>query len=231
MRHSVYRACSFEKERKNDMNLLNVLMNSLTSGGALQALSAKTGLSQKQLKMIMAIAIPLLLKKMTSNASSQAGASSLLGALGQHRGAGDIQKQLDNVDEEDGAKIVGHILGDEQDDLIQQVAGETGVEASDVQKVMGNISPSVLSGLSEATQVASMQQSSGVDLSDGFDMSDVMGLLGGASQGGGAGSLLGSLFGGGQSGGLLGTLMGGEKPEADQSVNGNQLIQSLLSFM
>lgn len=214
------------------MNLLNVLMNSLTSGPAMQALASKTGLSQKQLKMILAIAIPLLIKKMTSNASSQAGASSLLGALGQHRNAGTIENQLGNVDEEDGAKIVGHILGDEQNDLIQSVAGEAGVGAQDVEKVLGNISPSVLSGLSEATNVAASQQSSGVDLSDGFDMSDVMGLLGGAAGVSGAGGLMGSLFGGGGgAGGLLGSLLGGGKPEQDQSVNGNQLIQSLLSMM
>ena len=64
------------------MNLLKMLTNMLTSNAALQALSAKTGLPPKTLKMIIMIAVPLLLKRMTSNASSQTGASSLLGALG-----------------------------------------------------------------------------------------------------------------------------------------------------
>ena len=45
------------------MNLMNMLTSALTSGAALEALSAKTGLSQKQLKLIIAIAIPLLLRK------------------------------------------------------------------------------------------------------------------------------------------------------------------------
>ena len=201
------------------MNFLNVITNSLMSGPALEALASKTGLSQKHLKMILAIAIPLLIRKMTSNASSQAGASSLLGALGQHKSTGEIAGQLKDADEEDGAKIVGHILGEERQDLVQSMAGEAGVEMQDVEKVLDNISPSVLSGLSAATSAASSQQASGVDLSDGFDMSDVMGLLGGASQGSGAGGILGSLFG------------GGSKPEQDQSMNGTQLIQSLLSMM
>ena len=41
------------------MNLMNMLTSALTSGAALEALSAKTGLSQKQLKLIIAIAIPI----------------------------------------------------------------------------------------------------------------------------------------------------------------------------
>lgn len=220
------------------MNFLNVLTNSFMSGPVLETLSAKTGLTQKQLKMILAIAIPLLIKKMTSNASSQAGANSLLGALGQHTNKGSIQGQIDEVDEEDGSKIVGHILGDDRDQLVMSVAAETGVDPQDVEKVLGTISPSVLSGLSAATTTASTQQASGVDLSDGFDMGDLMGMLGGGSAGsssGGAGGLLSSLFGGGKpaqsSGGLLGSLMGGGQPEQDQSANGNQLIQSLLSLM
>ena len=223
------------------MNLLSVLTNSLMSGGAVQALSAKTGLSEKQLKMILAIAIPLLIKKMTSNASSQAGANSLLGALGQHQNARSIEAQLKEADEEDGAKIVGHILGDEKDDLIQSVAGETGVDAQDVSKVLGNISPSILSGLSAATSAASAQQSSGVDLSDGLDLGEVLTMFGGVQQqqqqpAGGLAGLLGSLAGGGNAagnagGGLFGSLFGGAQPEQNQSVNGTQLIQSLLSLM
>ncbi|MBQ9060165.1 MAG: DUF937 domain-containing protein [Firmicutes bacterium] len=221
------------------MNLMNMLTSVLTSGAALDALSAKTGLSKKQLKMIIAIAVPLLLKKMTSNASSQNGASSLLGALTQHQSKKEIPEQLENADTEDGSKIVGHILGDDRDDLVKEVAAQAGADPKDVNIVLGNISPTIMNGLSAATQSASAQQTSGVDLSDGFDLSDVMGLLGGAAPGN-SGGLLGSLLGGGSAGsaasggglgGLLGSLMGASAPEEAQSGNGHQLIQSLLSMM
>ncbi len=203
------------------MNLLNILMKSLTSGAALEALSAKTGLSEKQLKLILAIAIPLLLKKMTSNASSQNGANSLLGALTQHQSSKSIAEQLDEADEEDGAKIVGHILGEDKDDLMSSVASQAGASEDDVAKVLGNISPSVLNGLSSATASAKAEKS-GVDLSDGVDMNDVLGLLGGSG-----------LFGGGNSSGagLLGSLLGGAAPQEDQSINGTQLVNTLLSMM
>lgn len=212
------------------MNLMNILTSALTSGGALKALAAKTGLSEKQLKMIIAIAVPLLLKKMTSNASSQNGANSLLGALLQHQNRDVVDNQLKEADVEDGKKIVGHILGDDEEDLVRTVAKEADVDPRDVNIVLGNISPTIMNGLSAATEAASGQQSSGVDLSDGFDLSDAMGLLGGLA---GAGqskpeSTQGTASG---LGGLFGSLLGASAPEEDQSINGNQLISSLLSMM
>lgn len=209
------------------MNLMNMLTKVLTGGAALEALSAKTGLSKDQLKLIIAIAVPLLIKKMTSNASSQNGAHSLLGALTQHKSRDGIEKQLEEADVEDGKKIVGHILGEEQDDLIRTVAKKADADPRDVNIVLGNISPTIMNGLSAATESASGQQSSGMDLSDGFDLSDVMGLVGNLS---GAGSSSAGKPEGGMAD-LFGSLLGASKPEEDHSTNGTQLISSLLSMM
>ena len=153
------------------------------------------------------------------------------------------------MDQEDGEKIVGHILGEEQDDLVRAVAKEAGADPRDVSTVLGSISPTIMNGLSAATQSASGQQAQGFDLSDGFDMTDIMALFGGAA---GAGQPAGNTenvhsgllgedapaqsaapAGGGMSGlgSLFGSLLGGQTPETDQSVNGTQLIQSLLSLM
>ncbi len=226
------------------MNLLKMLTNMLTSSSALQALSAKTGLPPKTLKMIIMIAVPLLLKRMTGNAASQNGASSLLGALAQHKSTKAVGDQLENVDQEDGAKIVGHILGEDQDDIVRTVAKEAGADPQDVSKVLGSISPTIMNGLSAATESASGKKKQGFDLSDGFDMTDLMALFGGAA---GAGQASGQSAGGfsgllgeaspaqsagfGGLGSLFGSLLGAQTPETDQSVNGTQLIQSLLSIM
>ena len=51
------------------MNLLGLLMAAMTSKVALGQVSKKTGLTEKQIKKIMMIAIPILLKYMTQNAS------------------------------------------------------------------------------------------------------------------------------------------------------------------
>ena len=208
------------------MNLLNVVTSALTSGPALEALSAKTGLSKKQLALIISVAVPILMKKMTSNASSNEGAASLLGALGQHKTNKAIEKQLGEADVEDGAKIVGHSLGNDKAAAVKHVAKEAGASEADVAQVLGNISPSLLSSLSAATASASNQKQSGVDLSDGFDMKDVMGLLG-MAQGktsSGAGG------GGGGMGDLLGSFLGGAQKPSKQE-DGTELLQSLLGMM
>ena len=256
------------------MNLLNILTSALTSKPALQALSAKTGISEKKIKMIIALVLPLLLKRLTSNASTQSGAGSLLGALDQHQDKKAIDVQLNEADEEDGSKIVGHILGEDREALVASVAKEADVDPRDVNIVLGNISPTILNGLSAVTQSAAEQQAQQAQQTnaDGFDLSDALGVLGGLMGGGsgaqtsgnGGGGLLGGLMGGGSDAqasgnsgtGLLGSLLGeglsgsqggsasgfdligsllgsagGVKPEEDHSINGTQLISTLLSLM
>ncbi len=206
------------------MNLVKILTAALTSAAALDALSKKTGINKKVLASIIGVAVPMLMKRLTSNASSESGAASLLGALGQHKTTKSIEAQLDEADEEDGAKIIGHILGADKDDALKKVAKEAGASENEVARVLGNISPSVLSSLNSATTSAQKQKASGVDLSDGFDMKDVMGLMGmaqgmagGQESGGGLGDLLGSFLGGGQ------------KPSKKE--DGTELIQALLGMM
>lgn len=189
------------------MNLLNMLNSALTSSAALKALSEKTGLSEKQIAAIIAIALPILLKGLTSNASSQNGASSLLEALGQHQNNQPVAQQLQEADVNDGMAILGHILGGSQDSALGDMSGQTGVDPQSIMSVLSNIAPFLLSGLSATAQSANSQQNSGVDLSDGFDMGDLMGMLGSMS--------------GAQN----------HPQHQDAGVNGGQLLNTLLSMM
>ena len=93
------------------MNLLGLLMAAMTTKNALGQIAKKTGLTEKQIKKLMMIAIPILIKYLTKNASSGDGAHSLLGALAQHNNKEDMGLQLKDADEKDGHKIIGHILG------------------------------------------------------------------------------------------------------------------------
>ena len=217
------------------MNLLSLLLKSMLTDSSVSALAKKTGLSTKVLKKLIPLAIPLLIKFMTNNASSQSGALSLLGALGQHTNKRTLAEQIDEADTEDGSKIIGHIFGNQSASAIGNLAHQTGLNTSDVSSALSAMAPALLSGLSGATaSVASKPQ---VDLSDGLDLSDLMGMFGGMqaqSQPSSAGLLSGLLGGGGSSmgGGLLGSLLGGSAHQAenDNAVNGNQLL-SLLSAL
>ena len=222
------------------MNLLQLLLGSLTSNDSVNSVSKKTGVSSKLTSKLLMMAIPLLISYMTKNASKKEGAQSLLGALTQHNSKETVASQLANADVVDGAKIIGHILGQDQNAVINSLAKESGATKEEVNSILSNIAPALLSSLSTATNTTAAKQTSGVNLADGIDLSDVMGLLGGGKQSStNTANLLGSLLGGGTSNkkdqtadltSLLGTLMGGKQTSAKQA-DGTELLSLLTSLM
>ena len=207
------------------MNLLNLLMGTLGSDDSINSLAKKTGVNASLMTKLLPLAVPILLKALTKNAGKEGGAASLLTALGQHKSTRSIPQQIDDVDEEDGQKIVAHILGDDSDKVVSALAQETGMEGAQVSRSLGALAPALMSMLSSS---ANTVHSSGVNLSDGFDLTDVMGLFGGAKPQQQNYSMLGSLLGGApqqqSSGGLLGSLLGG----APQQQSSGGLLGALL---
>jgi len=247
------------------MNLLQLLLGTLTSNDSVNSVSKKTGVSSGLVSKLMIAAIPLLISYMTKNASKKEGAQSLLGALTQHTSNQTVSQQLANADDTDGAKIIGHILGQDQNAIVSNLANQTGLNSNQVNAVLNNIAPALLNSLSTATtatanaqtttttnkkkktQAASQQtatQSSGVNLADGIDLSDLVGLLGGSGataqqtqqQANSGLDLLGSLLGGTQQqtqqssglGNMLGSLLGGSQQQTQQSSGLGNMLGSLL---
>ena len=240
------------------MNLLTMLLGSFASDASVNSLSHKTGVSSSMLTKLIPLAIPILLKALTNNASSAGGAQSLLTALGQHSNKRSMAQQIDEVDEEDGTKIVRHILGENSDKVVRALSQETGMKDEEVTRSLGAMAPALMSALSAAATNASKPA---VNLADGLDFSDLCGLFSGASAAqtqnnmtnmfapllGGmqqpqnnGGGLLGALLGGGQpvqqpkpqnnGGGLLGALLGGGQPvqQPKPQNNGGGLLGALL---
>ena len=204
------------------MNLLSVILKALLADGALKALAGKTGLNEKQLKKLLPLALPLLLKMLTRNASDKEGAVSLLGALTQHTSKKTMQQQIAEADTADGAKIIGHILGKEKDASLLTLSNQSGLSQQQVSSVLSSIAPALLSVLSAASGSAAGK----VDLSDGLDLSDIVAMLGGAKPG--------PVSAKPQGGSLLGALLGKKKKqkqtaEQDAALNGATLLSLLLA--
>ena len=219
------------------MNLLSLLLKSLLTDASVSALAKKTGLNAGSLKKLIPLAVPLLPKFLTSNASSESGALSLLGALSQHTNKKTLSDQIDEADTEDGGKIIGHILGSQSEAVTGQLARQAGMSERDVSSALAGLAPALMSGLSAATN--SISSAPKVDLSDGFDLSDLMGMFAGAQQAQQvqaqpSGGLLSGLLGGSGSGlgDLFGSLLGSSAQQSAQEndFNGTQLL-SLLSGM
>ena len=130
------------------MNLLSMLTKMLGSSDITDSLSNNTRVSSGALSKLLSLALPILLKQLTKNASTEAGARSLFDALGQHNTDRSLLDQLNNVDTDDGAKIIGHIFGDNAGSEISSLAQQAGVTNEEASGVLNNIAPMLLSNLS-----------------------------------------------------------------------------------
>ncbi len=150
------------------MDLVKSLMQNLTSDSSVSALVGKTGGSSEQVTKAVESAVPELLKSMKKNASSDDGAKSLMGALDQHKNTDSLDKQIEDADEIDGGKIIGHILGGGKNDFISAIASETGLDLAQSGSLLSNIAPALMSTVAGAKNSA---------LDKGDDI-DIMSLLG-----------------------------------------------------
>lgn len=145
-------------------------------------LAGRLGVDQATAEEAVRQALPALVGGLHANAQDPSGAASLAGALGQHDpGLLDGGVDLDQVDTDDGDRIVGHVFGGNRDQVVQQLANSAGptVDSSLIAKLLPLLAPIVLSYLSKR-------------------------LLGGTAGSGGAAGGLGSILGG-----LLGAAVGG----------------------
>jgi hypothetical protein len=159
-------------------------------------LAAQLGVDETTAEQAARQAIPALLGGMQANAEDPAGARSLAGALGDHPSdLIDGGVALDQVDTNDGEKIVGNIFGPNQDQVAQTLGGNLGGQAGGlIQRLLPILAPIVLAYLSK--RLTGQRQGSGQD--------DPLGSISG---GGATGSsnplndLLNSMLGGGAAGG------------------------------
>lgn len=188
-------------EKEKNMDILSALMGSLASQESVSALEQKSGASGKQIMSLVSQALPLLLGALQNNASSQAGANSLLGALSQHTNTAPVPLQLQQADTIDGAKILAHILGGNSASLISQLASSSGMQANQANNVLASLAPALMSSMSQMTNNTGSQP--GLDLGS---LSSLMGSFNGSSMLGGAN--VANLLSGGDLSSLLGAAMG-----------------------
>ena len=201
------------------MNLLSLLAGTMLSQSSVNSVSGKTGLSSKQIQKLVMLALPILIKYMTQNASSGDGALSLLGALSQHKNNDSMDLQLKDADEKDGAKIIHHILGNKENAVTQDLSAQTGLGTDQIHQVLSILAPGLMSGVSNAAEANAAEAAQAAAAQKPV-------------------SPLSSLLTGG---GIFGSLLGGGKEEApaaaanpldkdgDGRIDGTELLSLLLS--
>ena len=196
----------------------------------ISGVSGSTGTDSSKTSSVLTMAMPVLMKAMQRNASTPEGAEGLMGALsGKHDGSildnlgGLFGGGVDESVKQDGAGILGHILGAKQSGVEQVIGQKAGIDAGSVGNILKVAAPLLMGMLGKEKQQNNISNSGdltgllggmlgGNDTKneqnfleqildsdgDGSIVDDVAGMLLGGNKGnsgGGIGGMIGGLFG------------------------------------
>lgn len=203
------------------------LLNSPMGKTIISGVSGSTGQSESATGNVLSMALPVLMGAMKKNAQTPEGAAGLMGALsGKHNGGildnlgGLFQGGVDKEVMDDGAGILGHLLGNKQESVTSALSSKSGMDAGSIANILKVAAPILMGVLGKQTQQAGVSDASGLNGllggmlggqpkenqslitslldadGDGSILDDVAGMvLGGGKKKGGLGGLLGGLFG------------------------------------
>lgn len=115
-------------------------------------LADRAGVDTSDFAKIASIGLPLLLQGINKNNQSSSGLESFNQALTQHqtRNSYDNLNQFtQNVDTEDGDKIVGHVFSGQKDSISTSLADRLGVSPDTVKRTLAVLAPIALKYLAD----------------------------------------------------------------------------------
>ncbi|MBR9757656.1 MAG: DUF937 domain-containing protein [Algicola sp.] len=205
------------------------LLNSEAGKAIINGVSQQTNQPEGKTQDVLTMALPVLMQAMKRNAQTPQGAEGLMNALGNNKHDGSILDNLGGlfsggVDAgvlNDGSKILGHVLGNKEQNVTNALGAKSGLDAGAVSEILKVAAPILLGFLGKQTRQQNVNSSSGLESllggliqgnspkqeqsfleaildadGDGSVIDDVAGMvLGGNKKKGGLGGLLGGFLG------------------------------------
>ena len=130
---------------------LTKLAGSLLSSDSIGGLSGLTGASDNDVSKVLAKALPALLSGAKDQAKGEGTSQGFATALSDHAkdDTRDLTKFLGKVDMKDGAKIIAHLLGSGKDDVVADIASDTGVSQAKTDSILSGAAPLLMSLLGQ----------------------------------------------------------------------------------
>lgn len=159
------------------------LLSSPMGKQLISGVASQTGQSTDQTGSVLSMALPVLMGAMKKNAATPEGAQGLMNALsGKHSGGildnlGDLfGGGVDDSVINDGAGILGHVLGNKQPQVENALSSKSGMDAGTISTILKVAAPLLMGYLGKQTQQNNVSDANGL------------------------GNLLGGLMGGGDGG-------------------------------
>lgn len=140
---------------------LTQLMGLFGNKDELGGLAKKAGVDSGQIEGLLSNGLPEILGALKTNTNSEDGMNSLFSALGKHENV-DIKSLLsnpENIDVNDGSKILGHIFGSKQNDVNDRLAKSAGISSSQAGNVMSMLAPLLMGALGNAKKESNLDSS------------------------------------------------------------------------
>ena len=131
------------------MNLEALL--GLLQGQDLGKLAEQVGGNSTEVKSGVAAALPAILAAVNKNANNSEKAEGLNNALNQHDGSvlNNLGNYLQNPDLKDGAGILGHLFGNNTQNVANAVSQTSGLDTQGSMKILQTLAPLVLGALGQ----------------------------------------------------------------------------------
>lgn len=139
-------------------------------------LSQQLGVKDQRVSSAISMALPFLLSQMNKNAQSQKGAESFSRALNDHQGSAldNVASILSSPNMADGLGILGHVFGNKQNQVAQNIGQQSGLSAGNVMQILATLAPVVMGFLGNQKQQNNLDSGGVTNL--------LGGLLGGMQQ-------------------------------------------------
>lgn len=158
------------------------LLNSPMGKQIIDGVSSQTGQSSDKTSGLLSMAMPVLMGAMQRNASTPEGASGILNALsGNHSGGildnlgGLFEGGVDQSVTNDGAGILGHILGGKQPAVENALSQKSGIDTGSVGQILKVAAPILMGVIGK--------QASQNNVSDTNGLTSLLGNMSGAAKG------------------------------------------------
>ena len=136
------------------------LLGTVVSQDTMSQIGRAANVPTKDVQSVLMSALPSLLGGALNQATSQSTASGFAGALNQHAASNtsNLGSFLSSVDLDDGAKIIGHLLGGNSNAVAQQAAEKSGLSLGQTLKILSIAAPLLMSLLGKTAQTQQQAQ-------------------------------------------------------------------------
>ncbi len=150
-------------------NLVEQILQQM-GGETIGQMGQQLGAQPEQMQVALGNALPLLLDALARNSRNEEGASALAGALDRDHDGGILENLgglLNNPEQGAGAGILGHILGNRQQNVENTLSRASGLSAGSTGKMLMMLAPIVLGYLGRKKRQENLNQGGLADILGG----------------------------------------------------------------